>query len=395
MKLTRIFGVVLALHVAVVAILLVQPGCQSTPQGSAQRSAPSRMDPVSEPKPGPIDDAFNAGMGGRQPPTRPSTPMAADYNLGAGEILEPLGSSNTLSPVPTSQSTYTVARGDTLSAIASRNGVSLSELLQANNLNRNSVIRPGQELIIPAPSSSAVQTTSSSPAVTGGQVYTVQRGDALARIARRYNVSVNDLKAANNLSSDVIRVGQELVIPASGSGPLPSNPPAGSTSSAPAASGNRYTVQSGDSFSTIARRFGVRVSDLMAINNISDPRKLRAGQVIVLPAGATGTSAATSTASTSSTTSKEQAVTTVAPQRSTTPAQSTTTASSQPSGQTAATARVTTPAPVAIIPSQPVQQPSGSGSTLDLQQLEQLGDDAEAPVIPLEDAGALDNETEF
>ena len=94
--------------------------------------------------------------------------------------------------------TYKVRRGDTLSEIAVRHGVSIKKLRQWNNL-RGSRIRVGQRLTI-------------YPGNVGETTHLVQRGDTLVEIARRYGVSVGDLKKWNGLRSSMIRPGQELTI---------------------------------------------------------------------------------------------------------------------------------------------------------------------------------------
>ena len=105
---------------------------------------------------------------------------------------------------------YTVRNGDTLGHIAQRHGVSTAELLRANRLSSD-LIGVGQKLNIPG---QGAVTTAVAPA---GNPYLVKSGDTLGAIARAHGISVGDLKRANNLSSDVIRIGQTLHTPANGS----------------------------------------------------------------------------------------------------------------------------------------------------------------------------------
>ncbi len=107
--------------------------------------------------------------------------------------------------------THTVRKGDTLWDIARLYGVSTSSLRAANGLSRRSLLHPGQKLIIPAKSSSrrAAGETSRS----GGATYRVRRGDTLFDIARRFGVSLNDLRRANGLKGSRIHPGDLLVIP--------------------------------------------------------------------------------------------------------------------------------------------------------------------------------------
>lgn len=99
--------------------------------------------------------------------------------------------------------TYVVKRGDTLGSIARRFGLSLSALIAANNIRDPNRIFVGQVLIIRGGASQPTVVT---------LVYVVQRGDNLSRIARRYNTTVAQLKAWNNLQGDTIFVGQRLIV---------------------------------------------------------------------------------------------------------------------------------------------------------------------------------------
>lgn len=109
---------------------------------------------------------------------------------------------------------YTVVRGDTMGAIAKRNGVTLSALRNANPGVEPSRIRPGQKLQIPAPVMSNTAGGAASAQNGSGNIYTVKAGDNLGKIARQHGISLSDLRAANNLNTSRINVGQKLKIPA-------------------------------------------------------------------------------------------------------------------------------------------------------------------------------------
>ena len=96
---------------------------------------------------------------------------------------------------------YTVSRGDSLSVIAQRFGVSLSELKAINNLSSNT-IHIGQVLNI----------TGGATASTSAE-HTIRRGETLSEIAQLYRVSLNSLREVNDLRGDRIMVGQVLKIP--------------------------------------------------------------------------------------------------------------------------------------------------------------------------------------
>jgi membrane-bound lytic murein transglycosylase D len=110
---------------------------------------------------------------------------------------------------------YKVRRGDTLSRIAARQGVSERELSALNNLRRRNTIRVGQVLRLPdhASPSEPVVVASVEP-VPADRIHRVRRGDTLTSIARRYGVTEGQIVAANRLNSrHVIGVGQRLRLP--------------------------------------------------------------------------------------------------------------------------------------------------------------------------------------
>ena len=106
--------------------------------------------------------------------------------------------------------------------------------------------------------------------------YVVQKGDTLSGIAKRFNTPLDDLRKNNRLHNDVIYVGQKLRLTATETAP--------SNNELPQIDTEKYVVQSGDALWTIARRCGMSVKDLMQINHISNPKSLRVGQVLYVKA---------------------------------------------------------------------------------------------------------------
>lgn len=94
---------------------------------------------------------------------------------------------------------YTVKIGDTLYSIAKQYNVSVDDIVNQNNLVSNN-LTIGTKLLIPSGKSSDII------------VYTVQRGDSLWALANNYNTTIDDIKRLNNLTSDVLTVGQKLQI---------------------------------------------------------------------------------------------------------------------------------------------------------------------------------------
>lgn len=144
-------------------------------------------------------------------------------------------------PQQSSTTSYTVTRGDTISAIAARFGVSTKSVLAANSLGWSSIIYPGQKIAIPVAAVSAptpatpaapvinvqpvvsvtpiVATPPASPAPTTPTTsYTIKSGDTITSIAARFGVSIQAILSANGLNySSLIFAGRTLVIPGAGS----------------------------------------------------------------------------------------------------------------------------------------------------------------------------------
>jgi len=130
--------------------------------------------------------------------------LTSDF-IYVGQVLRVPGSGPVVVSGPV---TYVVQRGDTLATIAQKFGVSINDLIKANNITNPDTILVGQTLTIPT-----AEAVASTPA-PAARTYTVQPGDTLAKIAVRFGVTVNDLVKANDLTNpDTIRVGQVLRIP--------------------------------------------------------------------------------------------------------------------------------------------------------------------------------------
>ena len=106
---------------------------------------------------------------------------------------------------------YYVHQGDTLYRIARNNGISLSTLLEWNNLSVDSPIYPGQGLIVSYGSSSSSEE-SNTTTQSSESTYTVKAGDGLWRIAKNHGLTLDELKSLNQLTSNIIQPGQVLIV---------------------------------------------------------------------------------------------------------------------------------------------------------------------------------------
>ncbi|MGM0258936.1 hypothetical protein IGK73_000772 [Enterococcus sp. AZ102] len=201
-------------------------------------------------------------------------------------------------PIPessTSSNIYTVVSGDYLSKIANQFGVSVTQIKAWNNLSSD-LILVGQKLTVKAPSTPApvTPTPSTPPTSENTSTYTVVSGDYLGKIAARFGISVAQLKSWNNLNTDLILVGQNLIVKAP-STPAPVTP----TPLTPSTSENTstYTVISGDYLSKIANQFGVSVTQIKAWNKLSSDLIL-VGQKLTVKAPSTSSTPTTPTPST-------------------------------------------------------------------------------------------------
>ncbi len=103
-------------------------------------------------------------------------------------------------------------------------------------------------------------------APAGSNYYTVKSGDSLWSISKKFGITVDELKNANNLSSNLLSVGQNLIIPGKEA----------------QATGDEYVVKKGDTLYSIARKYNTSVDNLKSINNITTD-SLAIGQIIKLP----------------------------------------------------------------------------------------------------------------
>lgn len=158
-------------------------------------------------------------------------------------------------PEPRGQDWYRVRRGDSLSVIARRFRMKVSTLKRLNNLSGN-LIRVGMRLRVGEEFAPTTDT----------QEYRIQVGDSLSLIAKKFGMSVQQLKRLNNLSGNLIRVGAKLQVHKQAK--ISKDP-------------KWYRVRNGDSLWSIAQRFRVTVTDLKDLNNLT-ASVIRAGHMLMV-----------------------------------------------------------------------------------------------------------------
>ena len=146
---------------------------------------------------------------------------------------------------------YTVKSGDTLYSIAKKYGITVDKLKDLNNL-KNNIISVNQKLLVNDQKKD--QTTNA---------YVVEKGDTLYSIAKKYSTTVSKIKELNNLKSDTLSIGQELIIPSS-------------------FDVKTHIVKSGDSLYSIARKYNTTVNAIKVANNLTS-NVLSIGKELIIP----------------------------------------------------------------------------------------------------------------
>lgn len=347
MKKLMIFMVVGGLHIVVIGALLIHSGCQGSVSASPQEQETNRTVTSSSMTEAEIAREFNAipvssPSRAEKPtlfePTRPKLVMEMDAQgarvpietIPAGEVLAPKVNAKpvVIETVTTEEKVddtkyqeYTVKSGDSLWLVAKRHGLSHIELAKLNNLAPKAGLKIGQVLRVPMKDqdlNNQVQVTDTTPNVPApvesisGIEYVVKRGDNLTSIAKRNGTTIKAIKALSGISSSNLRVGQKLMIPQEANAPR-----VNSASSATQASSVTHVVRKGEYLSTIAKKYGVSVKDLVSMNNLANANSIRIGQKLVVREGPTELSVSTSQAAP---TNKQEAPTLGEPEDVPTPA---------------------------------------------------------------------------
>ena len=189
---------------------------------------------------------------------------------------------------------HTVRSGETLGGIARRYNVTVDNLRRWNNL-RGDLIRVGQVLVVAPQTTQGTQASTpraTNQGVTASTIrHTIQSGETLGIIARRYNVTVEELRRLNNLRGDTIIAGNVLLInspnttASTPAATAPTTQVATSTAQVPTheRQGGRYTVRQGDTLVDIASRLNVSLAHLLALNNLQTENRNGVDIVVIRP----------------------------------------------------------------------------------------------------------------
>jgi len=209
---------------------------------------------------------------------------------------------------------YVVQKGDTLSAIASIYGTSWKKLAEYNSLANPNKLVVGQEILIPGtfeaapapvarPTSQAKTVRPAGAPIAQGTSYVIQKGDTLGAIAKRAGLTVDEIKAANALTSNRIIAGKSLSIPKKGEvsvtvlsepapeaiaikveapklAPIAELAPLAPSSSAPV---YEHVLYPGETIEDVARQYGSSQEEIMLLNGITDPAVVKPGTKLLVP----------------------------------------------------------------------------------------------------------------
>ena len=192
---------------------------------------------------------------------------------------------------------HKIRRGETLSQIAQRYGISQRALMDANNIKNRHRIRAGKYLLIPTPYGSS-KLAAKSPASTrksttpkptssvpkDGAVHVVKRGDTLWEIASMYGTTISKLRKWNGLKSNTIIPGDRLVVSPKKEEPLLAKVLLPTAAEADEATGEKiiYTVKRNDTLWMISTKFGATIAQLRKWNSLGNGSVIHPGDRLVV-----------------------------------------------------------------------------------------------------------------
>ena len=170
--------------------------------------------------------------------------------LQVGQILK-LPSSLVEETLPGDYLIYTIKKGDNLYSIAKNYNITLDELINFNQQG-STLLHIGEQLLIPINN----QTNNNIQ-------YVIKPGDTLYNIAKRYNTSVDEIKRLNNLSTNMLKIGETILIPGT-------------------SNYQTYVIRTNDTLEGIALKYNTTVENIMKANNLLTD-DVTVGQIILIP----------------------------------------------------------------------------------------------------------------
>ena len=174
-----------------------------------------------------------------------------------------------------SQGTYTVKAGESVWSVANKNGITMDQLIEWNNI-KNNFIYPGQQLIVKGGTSANTNTGSTTSAAkpntpntsattstssTGNTMYTVKAGESVWSVANKHHITMDQLIEWNNIKNNFIYPGQQVIVKKGSSQ---------STNQQSVTGSKTYTVKSGESVWSVADSHGITMAQLIEWNNIKN-----------------------------------------------------------------------------------------------------------------------------
>ncbi|HMP82471.1 MAG TPA: LysM peptidoglycan-binding domain-containing protein [Verrucomicrobiota bacterium] len=210
------FFCVVGAHVAVIMVALLAQGCKR------EQPAP-QMDAL-------VTDTYsdtNTYMS-----DAPLTPYMEPTSAPPPIVEQPYVAPEPV-PVQPAVNEHVIQKGDTFYSLAKKYAVTMKSIQDANPAVDPTKLKIGQKIVIPAPTTLPAPAGTTTMTASGEQIYVVKSGDTLSSIAGRYHVTVKELRAANNLTTDRIYVDQKLKIPGSAGAPAPVPTPVSPTETTP------------------------------------------------------------------------------------------------------------------------------------------------------------------
>ena len=180
--------------------------------------------------------------------TKDANKLKSNYKTYAKDVVDAVLNYKGIVP---DEEYYTVKAGDTLYSIAKKYNLTVDKLKEINNLS-SSFLSIGKKLKVKVDAPTIDESISN--------IYVVKAGDTLYSIAKKHNTTVDKLKALNNLTSNLLSIGQKLTVP----------------------SMNTYIVKAGDTLYSIAKKYNTTVDNLKSLNNLSS-NLLSIDQELLIP----------------------------------------------------------------------------------------------------------------